>query len=643
VDKADGDYLDQLDQMSKTIDGGDRLVHTEPAIIDLDDLEIPTLRAPLEEAQRLIDEKEYAKALEQLLDSLTARGEPQEVVYLIAKCHHKLDRPEDALDTLLPLQGATLEHRVAEPIKQLKHEIRRKIMAVVLLENLLLVRKGQPEKPIERLRRLTRLDPQFGVFHFMLAGNLMTADRMEEALDAVETGLQESDREHHKQLEGLRENIVRRLLEVKMQKARAHYRKRRYAKARSALEKLDERYREDRLWISFHRYLEQLGGGVLSRGKDPRKVKPSGSFKDVDALHFFLVRSEIAQAKLAIAMGLHGPAIQVLEPALSYAPHFPYLHFLTAHCLYKRTAEALKSDSRPSPDEVLEDLTTALKHAREGAKDKEIGSAKELQGALESAIEAMREVQAELEVRKKEAVEVNLVIEDYKAVMELVGDGISSREQWQKICTAMGKVKTEIGSARAKVNGPEAQKALDQLEKVVDNNMGQLDALEPKIRQAELIQEAWEEFKSIMSSAEGGISSRDDAERLQAKLLELSVRVTELRASTEDEQAKEALDKLQEAVDRNYEQITEVLITPPEPPPEVKEFNALAEEFKDLMESVQRRKISTRSELDDFKGKLGDIVVRTMNLKDKMTEGKGKEAVDQLWEAIMNVVKQLPQ
>ncbi len=636
--KADGDYLDQLGEMSRQLDRGDTIATKETAIIDLDDLlgKVETLKVPLEEARRLIGEQKYEEALEQLRAILTSPAEPHEAVYLIGLCHYHLGAPEEALGALQPLRRATLEAGVAKPLKQLKQQIREKILALVVIENLLLVRQGHPEKPIERLRRLTRLDPQFGLFHFLLAGNLMTADRMEEALDAAETGLEQSDPEGRKQLEGIKEDIVRRLLEVKMDEARTHYRNGKYPKARSALESLDARYRESRLWTTFYKYLEELS---LGRGKKPQDVKPTGAFKDVDALHFFLVRNEIAQAKLAISIGMLGQATRVLDLALSYTPHFPYIHFLTALCIYRRTGEALGSDSPPSPDDALENLNTALKHAREGAKDKEIGSAKELQDAIKSAIEMMGSVKKELGVRRQEAQKVNVVIEDYKAVMELVGDGISSPEQWREVRTEMGKVQKKIGSVRGKVTSSEGKEALGQLERVVDNNIEQLDALEPKIKQAEEIKEAMDEFQSIMSSAKS-MSSRDDAKRLESRLAKLSTRVKALKKSA-DKDAKKALKQLQEAVDENHRQIKDILKKEPKGQKEVKEFNALALEFQVLMESVQRNSISSQSELLDFMGKLASLSSRANTLKGKMKDKDGKEATEQLIQAIDNVFKQL--
>jgi tetratricopeptide (TPR) repeat protein len=641
IGKADGDYLDQLDELSKSMDRGDTIATTQSAIIDLDDLlgKVETLKEPLEEARRLIGEGMHREALEQLRGLLTSPSEPHEAVYLMGLCHYHLGEPEEALAVLQPLQKATLDAGVAKPLKQLKQQVREKIMALVVLENLLLVRQGKPEKPIERLRRLTSLDPQFGLFHFLLAGNLMTADRTEEALDAAETGLRECDPDGRKQLEGLREEILRRLAEVKMDKARTHYRHGKYAKARSALQSLDTRYQESRLWITFYKYLEELGGGVLRKGKKPHEVKPTGTFKDVDALHFFLVRAEIAKAKLAISVGMFAPALGVLELALSYAPHFPYIHFLTGLCLYRSTGEAMESDNPPGPDDVIANLKTALNHAREGAKDKEIGSAKDLQSAIKGAIETMSSIKKELDVRRREAQKVNGVIEDYQAVMELVGDGISSPEQWREICTGMGKVKKKIGSVSDKVTGPEGKEALRHLEGVVDNNLKQLEALEPKIKEAESIKELMDEFAGIMQSAEGGIS-RDDAKRIQSRLAKLRTRVKALKKSAKGD-AKEALVQLEEAIDRNHSQIKEMLSRPPEIPRDVQEFNELAQEFQSLMASAQSSPITSQSELLELMQKLASLSSRADSLKGRMKDKQGKEAAAQLIEAIGNVFQQL--
>lgn len=645
IDKADGGYLDQLEDLKKQMERDEDPVIAAPAaVIDIGRAltHAESLRLPVQEARRLIRQEKYEEALEVLREALTGPGDDAaEAIYLGAFCLVHLDRLEEALEMLGPLSAIEPEPALAGPIADLKGQIRGRMLPPVVIENALLVRAGRVDQAVDRLRRLTRLDPGSGLYHFMLAGNLLTAERPEAALAAADRGLAESEPGGRQQLEGLRRQIEMRLLETMMAPARRHYRRGNYPRARSALKKVDERYRHNPLWVTFHRYLEELGGslGGLLRGKTAAQVRPAGRFADVDALHFFLVREEVAEAKALLAVDRVDQAGGVLEQALAYTPHFPYAHFLRAICLYRQVLHALAGGRFPGPAAAREILETALAHARTGAEDDDITETGSLISTLEGAIEGMRELERVLEVHAREGERVNAVIARYQAAMKAVGDGISSPEQWRRARGVMRELRPEIRKVEAAIQRPDGKEALAHLAEVVERNLEQLDGMKDAIAEADKVQELMTEFQGVMSSAQSGISSLAEAGSLARRLAALKKKITAARRRVRGKEGKEALDQLTAAVDRNASQLADIQRQARETPKYVAELNALTEEFNRLMSSVQGG-IGSRSQLESFQQDMVALGAKVNTLKDTIPDPAGKKAAQDLWNAVANVVRQ---
>jgi tetratricopeptide (TPR) repeat protein len=391
----------------------------------------------------------------------------------------------------------------------------------------------------------------------MLAGNLLTAERFEEALAIAERGLTESEPGGREQLAGLRCQIELRLLELMMAPARHHYRQGNFPRARSALKKLDKRYQRNPLWVTFHRYLQDLGGslGGLVRGKAAVQVRPSGRFVDVDAMHFFLVREELARAKSLLATNHMDQAGNVLEQVLTYTPHFPYAHFLRGICLYREVLQTLAGGRFPGPGIARGSLETALAHARTATEDDEIAETGSLISTIEGAIAVMREVEHMVEIHAREDEKVNVVIAKYQTAMKGVGNGIGSPEQWRQVRSMMLELRPEIRDLEASIRRPNGKEALARLAKAVERNLQQLESMKDAITEADQVHKLMAEFQDIMSSAQGGITSLAQIKALAQRLAALKFKITTAQPQVRSYEGKQTLAQLTASVDRNASQL----------------------------------------------------------------------------------------
>ena len=481
---------------------------------------------------------------------------------------------------------------------------------------------------------------------------------------------------------------------VVLREARDLYRSGDYRAALASLDEADDAIRQLALWRVLRGYLVAIVGKGR-RVRSPESVHPEGSFKDIDAMHFLLVREEIKEAKEHIEADEYDEAVVVLDRALQYTPHFPYANFLKALALHNGFSE------RASAGGLRDVVEEALRHARIGETDPEINDAAILAKVLETELDAIRELDG-----AGEAGQVKTLIERYGTIMEEgVGDGIESLAQLTEVIGQMRRLDRDVEAALSEVTGAEALEALRRLHKEVKRHLARLGQAQAEVQDAEKVQELAAAFAAIRQDAEkgknptgllkrveelytevneyreraadpdavealGNLASviADDRRQLHeaAIVAPLAKRYGTLMESTDISSAAEAramakkmrtlaedvrkaqrregsapgsaLDELSQAIERNLEQLDAVK----EPDPGIKEFNALAGEFQHLMGSVQGG-ISSQHELVDFLTKLADISVRAGKLRKKMKDPDGREAVDQLVETITNVVKQLSQ
>ena len=638
VDKDTGDYLSQIgklsqEQQKKPADaGGLRL-----APIVISDLLGPGGRS-LADAKKLVDQERFQEALAPLESAIReSQGALHEAVYLKGVCLTKLQRPEPALEALGVLRGSRLAPKIATHVKVLYDEIRTMLFVPVMLENLLLTRTGQTDPACRRLRRLVDLDPEAGLYHFMLAGTLLSGDRLEEASAAVETGLAHTKGDDKKRLTTLKEQIDRRDLERRLEPARDLYRRGNYPRARAAIQRLPAALQTRTLWKTFNDYLEDLGGGLfgLIKGKSVDDVKPKGRFKDVDALHFLLIGDEIRRAKALMNSGQPDDAETVLQTGLCYAPHFPYAHYLTGLCIYQSVAASIGGQRAESIDDAIDRIGAAAVHAKMATKDPDISGANEFVEAVAQAGTALESVRERLRARQEEVRRVNAAIEEFQAIMALAGEGITSAAQYREIRDRVAALRGNLGDVGRQVSSPEGREALKQLKDSVDRSHKQLADMSGDIEESERVKALMDEFQSIMSSDRGPMRSPTGLADTERRLGALRDNARALQRKVSNADARNVLKQIEEGAVRTLSQIAEAKSASAEAGP----VNEAVHRFNELMEGVKEG-IRSREQFGRFLMGMMQLKEELPRIERQLRTEASRRNLRQLREAVDKVLDQ---
>jgi len=519
------------------------------------------------QARQLVEKKDYLGALEVLARLLKeAPGHP-EGLYLKALCYYHLNRDEEALETLQPLNAASLERRIADNVNQLRSSISLK-MITLFLE---LMKEKQYSRAEKLLQRYVELDPGRTLYYAMLATLLMGQERLREARDIIIVGMESCNRGEIPLLDILRREIGKRYLAQAMQPALRLYKKKQYSEAKAALIRLEPDLKRLPVYVIFFRYLSALGGGgIFSRFRSPRdtnEVIPSGKHEDVESFHFFLVRAELDAAQKYISEEKFQLAEDTLGDAVDYAPHFPFINYLYGACIFNRVNAQAGSGQRPDLDTMLADMEEAAFHARLGLGDREIAGAPKLVELIENVLKMLREV-------KEEAKLINAVIDEFKQIMDSAEGGVTSIAQLDNILAHFKSLKARTREITGKVKSKQGKDALTQLSQAINRN---LDQAESEKKEAVPLNAAAEEFKRIVDSAKSGITAvklnemRNDFSALKRRIPDLRLKVTGKRG-------KEALDALEEGINNHLKEIDSA--------GENNQVNEAVLEFKRIMTSI---------------------------------------------------------
>jgi tetratricopeptide (TPR) repeat protein len=430
----------------------------------------------------------------------------------------------------------------------------------VIIEVLLYLESEDYNVAIKRLQDVINLDPEESLYHFILAGILMTAGRYKEALDAADYGLRVSTPHEREYLTVLRQQIQKRYCAKKMEPARKLFREGNYRKARAALHRLDRVYRDVPLYETFDGYLARLDSGLFAfqKRKKPANVTPPGSFDDADELYFFLLNEDIRQAKDLMAAGKFDNAGKVLGNALDYCPQFPYANYLRAGCLYQGISKQLTAKKPPGVDEVISKLEQVRDYAKIAAVDRDIADgAQKLRSESEKALQFLAKARKELKAKAGEAKVVNGLIEEFNAIFDGIGEGIQSVSQYHNVYDRMNSIRTKIRGAKRKVHGPDGRKALDKLTDAVNRHIGQLDSLKPEMEASEAVERHFNTFNGIINALNKGDFRHIVNVRDLPNFFENLKRDVEAdrRKYRHIDGAAEALDKLLEAINEVLRQM----------------------------------------------------------------------------------------
>ncbi len=158
-----------------------------------------------------------------------------------------------------------------------------------------------------------------------------------------------------------------------------------------------------------------------------------------------------------------------------------------------------------------------------------------------------------------------------------------------------------------------------------------LQRLVRTIRDPSEISKLDQEYRSIIESAAGGVSSLEEVEDLLRRLKRLRLTLHHLRRRISADE-EEILDGLRHSVDRNLDQLKKAR--------EVDRFNVLATEFGDLMDSAKGG-IRDKDELRRFAEALSRINERTRRLRSGAISMASRRHVDELLQALDHVTAQV--
>ncbi|MDQ3806044.1 MAG: tetratricopeptide repeat protein [Acidobacteriota bacterium] len=506
----------------------------------------------LSQAKQLVADERYEEALQPLSEILEANPTHHEARYLFAYCKAQLKEFASALSSLRPLRRARLDHTLAVRVASLKSEIRREMLPRVVLENYLLLRLGQYQAAIERLQDVAELDPEQGMYHYMLAGSLTQAGLHRRAIAAADHGLSECDGEQREMLLALRGSIERGYVAEMMRPARERFKKGQYGKARAVLNRIEPAYRQAPLYVTFATLLARLDGGFfgfLRRGRDAGDINPEGSPADIENFYFFLVEEELDSAKGFIAGEEYEEAESALRLAIGYTRDFPFAHYLYAGCVYTRTVRQITSGDPPVLEEAIADIERARASARLGAADPEISDASALLSVIEQTHKQLTEIRQEQAAREKEIKAVNGVIREFQEIMQMAEGGVGSQAQYREVEARMKGLKKKLPEVKKQARGKEAKKVLGQLAEAVERNLKQLSEVGAQLKEGEAVRGCYERFARKMESLKAtGIHSHTELSETRSYFRQLKSDAERVRGGLRQQEAKDSIDRLIAAV-----------------------------------------------------------------------------------------------
>jgi tetratricopeptide (TPR) repeat protein len=469
-------FAKRLDEMARQAKGApsaqpglvvDQVGHTTTLIAQGVDGKAGQQTAKLDEARRLIGEKKYREALTPIDEVLRESPSLPDARYLRALCQFSMGELEPALECLDQMARAGLDGQFESRLRLLRTQIREQLTPPVVLETALMTAVGQADAALARLDRLIMLDPDGAIFHLLRAHTLLLGNRLADAARAARQAEPHCHGGDREALQALSREIELRELKEKLKPAREYFRSWQYRKARASMEVYRSQYGKHSLWTTFHGYLEALGGGLLSKGRSPQELGPLGSPKELDELYFFLVQKEIQAAKPLMNTKDFVGAEQALEPALQFAPRFPYLNFLLALCAHESLGQSAEAKKPPPLQEALARMKKAREFAQAAIPDPEIENAPELLAAIDQVLEMLEAVTADSAL-------IDPLAGRFQTLMTELTSGKPTREKLVRFLAGVNALRLDVDRAHAGCRSDSGRTNLAELKATIDDVRKQL-------------------------------------------------------------------------------------------------------------------------------------------------------------------------
>ncbi|MFD9192562.1 hypothetical protein ACFWCA_30600 [Streptomyces phaeochromogenes] len=514
----------------------------------------------LEDARANAGAGEYQLALDQLAEYLQNAPDHQEARYLRAYCLFQLGGPDQvkALRILRPLRDERVEAGLRERIRDLRGELRRRLTPLEVTAYTETVRTDPPGA-LARVEAFLELAPEEGTLSYLLAVGQARDGDLELALDTATRGAAEADVDEEPVRALARRLLLARLAPVAAP-AVSEFKAGNLHRARHALLGMDPRWRRNTVLDDFDAFLALLIDLPRQIPLPAPKLPPDRT----EDLYSLIAETDGQQAALLMQTGRAEQAERLLAHVLSLVPCFPWLNFLYAACLYRLGRE---------PDRAAECAETAV-------RDPGLTQAAEL-------LEAIRGWQ--------EATVINPAVKEYVDAMESVRDGVSV-DRLATLRHRLSALERRLPVLRAAARSEQGVQVVQELKTAIAQRL-------KEVADAMVVGGLYEKYDRVMSTAKGGVSGAQAADRLAGSLDGLAQEIKTTRKNARrGSSTSSQLDDLAKLVSDRRAEVSRVK-TSVQVSDLVRRFNQLAEQQSGTNSpSRPRDPYAVRRQLSDILG-----------------------------------------
>jgi tetratricopeptide (TPR) repeat protein len=518
-------------------------------------------------------------------------------------------------------------------VKTLKEKIRKEIVNILsreMMAHQLLSHiqqsgnSGQLRQFISRLQKLIELDPDVGMFYFLLGVTLLESGEIKPALDVVTAGIESSTKGEIDKLSHLHEHLEKMYLQEALKPAVLHFKQQQFDKARRKLSELEAVYRKNKLVVLFDTYLLKLAPLRKSiRSKGP--PAPSGKAEDVEELYNLLVEDEVNEAFRLLDKGQFDNAESLLRRARSFAPAFPFVNHMLANCIYMyNRLSYLFAKEIPDKETLVEKLKEAKTFAQVGRRSVRLKN--DLVDAIDHFIK-----------RLEEENKADRVIQEFVKTMDSAHGEIGDISQFNKIQRRMQSLECDIAHVKSAVSSDDIRSTMDQLAEIVDNHLFQLEKIEDDIKDAEVVKELFSEFNKIIESTNRVISSVSQIDSNQSILNTLLRKIDTAESKVSGADAEDALARLKKNVDDNLKQLDSIR----EDIIDKEIVSPLVSNFNTITKNIQSNPISSLEELNSYRDIFKALKKNVESARRQVRKANSKNTLDDLSAAINDILSKL--
>ena len=557
--KVDFDYRKEIDRMAADATKGSQLgidsmlpddMLGGEGLVDVDLL-------LLQQAERHIKDKEYALALAKLDAFLAKKFQHPEALYLRALCLASQEEADaaralaqqiSARRALAPLLSKTRMPPLSRALQERVEALRLRIQTNARNKILILFLTVKHDVLFKSVSELHRLDPDSTDYTFCAAVLLQEMSRFVEAIDVIDDCAREHQGKLPPALEGLRKHLERQQVFRLLLPAIQSLKHADYSGARKALGAIDVRFAAVRDVQLFQAYARKLDGGgflgFLGRRRGLAEVRPDGTYADRDRLQGLLVQDEIIKAKSFLGSNKIDDAEKVLKQARLYAPDYGFTCFLLAGCIFRRTFDLLTTGKIGDFQAAFAEMVFCQQLLKTAAEDPELTSVKELAAQVDILAKIIHEIDIGQRQRREDVRKVNAVISEFKAIMDMVKQGIANEKVFADVRSRLSRLRDQTVRTIKDVKDKEGRQALEQLIEIMGKH---LDTMVQMKKDKGVIDQQMEIYAATMKLIpERGFTSRSAVQAFKGTVDRSYSQLQTAKRQVGAAEARKVLEQLEE-------------------------------------------------------------------------------------------------